>query len=267
MCPAAMSCGGCARHPGCVLAMRVTPLSGRFTTLVLLLLIAAVQAVEAQQYACSPIARGDTAAGLALRLTGHAANRHADWFQIVDPLGGRTLPKGQYDLVHAGWHACVARDVSGAVSRTPPRATAGWSRDDLELAWRVGLIVSMLLFGFSRIETYVTERRIPPDMRRAGEAFVHAFARPLIDTPTAPPPISARLRYASDARQLEILIAPNRGRTYPNLSDHKTNVEYDVDRLVQLLGRPFVAGDGLRAEGKWVVIPIRQADLKEAGDQ
>lgn len=233
-----------------------------------LILIAAPLGGEAQQYACWPIARGDTAAGLAWRLTGDAANRHAQWFQIVDPVRRRFVPKSRYDLLQTRWQACIARDLNGAASSPLPRARqADASHYDVSLAWRVGLIVSMLLFGFSRIETYVAERRIPPDMRRAGEQFVHAFAQPLIDAPSAPPPISARLRYAHAARQLEVLIAPGAGRTYPNLSDHKTNVEYDVDRVARILGKPFVTADRLRTEGKWVVIPIRQADLKEAGDQ
>jgi hypothetical protein len=223
--------------------------------------------VEAQEYACWPIARGDTAAGLALRLTGNAANRHAPWFQILDPARPGFVPKSRYDLLHTRWQACIAHDASSAASSPLPRpAQTVAPRYDLSLAWRVGLVVSMMIFAFSRIETYVTERRIPPDLRRAGEAFVHAFARPLMETPASPPPISARLRYVSEAKQLEILIAPAVGRTYPNLSDHKTNVEYDVDRVVGILGKPFRTADRLRAEGKWVVIPIRQADLQEAGD-
>jgi hypothetical protein len=49
------------------------------------------------------------------------------------------------------------------------------------------------------------------------------------------------------------------------LVDHKRNVEYDVNRVMRLLGTHVVVSDGLRAAGKWVVVPIRLADLKEAG--
>ena len=40
-------------------------------------------------------------------------------------------------------------------------------------------------------------RPIPPVMQRAGEAFVIAFARPLIDSSSSGPPIQARLRFSS----------------------------------------------------------------------
>jgi hypothetical protein len=235
---------------------------------VFLVLVAAPEAARAQHYVCWPIAPGDTAAGLAQRLTGDARNRHERWFLIVDSARDIVVPKARYDLLQPRWRACIARDAS-VVARAAiaPVAQAGVARYDVGLAWRVGLVVSLLLFACSRVESYVTARRIPPELREAGEAFVHAFARPLIDPAAAAPPIRARLRYAADARQLEILIAPNGGRSYPNLADHKTNVEYDIDRIVQRLDRPVVAGGEPRAEGQWVVIPIRQADVQEAGVQ
>jgi hypothetical protein len=246
-------------------AIVLTPRIGRFATFVFLIFVATPFGAEAQQYACWPIVRGDTAAGLALRLTGDARNRHAGWFQIVDPARRTVVPKAEYDRLQPRWQVCVAPTASGGVVPVTAGAGADPSRYDVGLACRVGVAVSMLLFAFSRVETYVAERRIPPEVRRAGEAFVHSFARPLIDPSAQAPPIRARLRWAAEKQQLEILIAPNGGRTYPNLADHKANLEYDVDRIVQGLGRPFVAGEGLRAEGQWVVIALRQADLQEAG--
>jgi len=47
------------------------------------------------------------------------------------------------------------------------------------------------------------------------------------------------------------------GYTYPNLVDHRRNVEYDVDRVLHLLRHePFIGGAPY-AEGRWVVIPCR----------
>ena len=57
------------------------------------------------------------------------------------------------------------------------------------------------------------------------------------------------------------------GRRYPNLRDHKNNVEYNVTRVVLRLGSHLVVGDRLREEGKWVIIPIRRAHSKQAGRQ
>jgi hypothetical protein len=102
-------------------------------------------------------------------------------------------------------------------------------------------------------------------MRRAGEQFVIAFARPLIDPSSSVPPIQARLRFIRRTQQLEISIAPGAGRRYPNLVDHKRNVEYDVNRVMRVLGNHFVKSDRLRAAGKWVVVPIRLADVKQTG--
>ena len=45
----------------------------RFLTVTLLLLFAVPPCADARQFACWPIVRGDTASGLALRLTGNAA--------------------------------------------------------------------------------------------------------------------------------------------------------------------------------------------------
>ena len=73
------------------------------------------------------------------------------------------------------------------------------------------------------------------------------------------------MRFKRLARQLEISIAPGAGRRYPNLADHKRNVEYDVNRVMRTLGNEFVVSDRLRAVGKWVVVPIRVADVKQTG--
>ena len=64
---------------------------------------------------------------------------------------------------------------------------------------------------------------------------------------------------------MEIHLAPSHGRRYPNLRDHKRNVEYDVQRVLRLLGAGVVLSSPLRAEGNWVIVPIRMVDRKQAG--
>lgn len=135
---------------------------------------------------------------------------------------------------------------------------------DVRFASTVGLVVWITLLAWLLTESYVAAHQaVPADLRRFGDRFVQAFSRPLMHGRTDEPPIRARLRCADG---LEILIAPNRGRTYPNLADHKRNTEYDVDRVLRLLAdQRFVSGR-LRAEGPWVVIPIRRrVEGKDAG--
>jgi hypothetical protein len=135
---------------------------------------------------------------------------------------------------------------------------------DFRFAWTVGLVVWMTLLAWLMTEHYFAlVQPLPPDLRRFGHEFVQAFGRPLIQDRSQGPPITARLRFVSRAKGLEILIAPTDGRTYPNLSDHKHNVAYDVDRVLRLLGNQHVVNGALQTEGKWIVIPILpKADLK-----
>jgi hypothetical protein len=69
-------------------------------------------------------------------------------------------------------------------------------------------------------------------------------------------PLKSRVRRARRGR-FEILLAPGEGRRYPNLTDHKRNVEYDVGRVLSALDDPdFVVGD-LYTHSEWVVVPFQ----------
>jgi hypothetical protein len=153
-----------------------------------------------------------------------------------------------------------------AITSAPPAlASSGGSQDDFIFIAKIGSAVLVMLLICSAVGDRLAPRPIPPVMQRAGEEFVSAFARPLIDSSSSVSPIQARLRFSRRAQQLEISIAPGDGRRYPNLIDHKRNVEYDVNRVMRVLGTHFVVSDRLRAAGKWVVVPIRLADLKQTG--
>jgi hypothetical protein len=138
---------------------------------------------------------------------------------------------------------------------------------DVRFASTVALVVWVLFLAWFLTESCLAAPQpVPDDLKVLGDRFVQTFGLPLVQRRADVPPIKARLRFVPHDRQLEILIAPNQGRTYPNLSDHRSNVEYDVERVLRLVGdREFVSGQ-LRLEGSWVVIPVRRtADLKEAG--
>jgi hypothetical protein len=240
--------------------------------------------VDAQQFVCRPIAAGDTASGLALRLTGKAEAAYGHAFQVRDPARQMFVPKSHYQRLQSDWQACVAREpvASTPVAYAPVVEVAAWAvvRDEpvgappahaiystplmLTAADRApsegsnavtigAAIVSIVLL--SAVAGSLVPRPIPAAARRAGENFVAVFARPLVDPSSGAPPIESRLRFRRRTQQLEISIAPGPGRRYPNLSDHKKNVEYDVDRVMRILGNYVLSGPP-RAAGKWVVLTI-----------
>jgi hypothetical protein len=269
--------------------------SRRLPTVVLLLLCAAPPCADAQQFVCSPILPGDTASGLARRLTGHAAAAYTHTFQIRDPARQMFVPKSQYRRLSTDWQACVATGpvkitplayapvvalaapavapagpafVAAPVSvrsADPTSVPSAGSQNDLASIAKIASAALLMLLLCVTVGDSLTPRPIPPVMQRAGEQFARAFARPLIDSSSSVPPIQVRLRFRRHAQQLEILIAPGAGRRYPNLVDHRRNVEYDVGRVMRVLGNHFVVSDRLRTKGKWVVVPIRLADVKQTG--
>ena len=267
----------------------------RLAAVAVLLVCAVPSRVDAQQFVCQPIARGDTASSLARRLTGNAASAYTHVFQILDPARRMFVPKSQYRRLRTEWQACVS---TGPLTSTPSAyapvvalaATAIIPREPtitatplattsapLRLAptdrtlsgvlfgAAVGAVVLVILLLSAAAAGLLAPRPIPPTIRRAGERFVTVFAQPLVDVASGFPPIQTRLRFVRRKRQLQISIAPGRGRRYPNLSDHKRNVEYDVNRVIRVLGDRYVVSDRLRAVGKWVVVTIGPADAKQAG--
>jgi hypothetical protein len=87
-------------------------------------------------------------------------------------------------------------------------------------------------------------------------AFVNNFERGLVTDGVGAHPVHARMRCVPGKRRLEILLAPAAGRRYPNLADHRRNLEYDVKRIAHRLGHQAFVPCPPRAEGQWVVIPF-----------
>ena len=102
-------------------------------------------------------------------------------------------------------------------------------------------------------------------LTRFGERFVREFDRPLVRGRSFEPVVEARLRVRPCRSEVQVMLAPGDGRLYPNLVDHKRNVEYDVKRVMRSLGTHVVVSSRLRASGKWVVVPIRLADQAQTG--
>ena len=93
-------------------------------------------------------------------------------------------------------------------------------------------------------------------MQHFATRFVQEFERPLVWS-DADRPLRSRVRYSARRGRLDILLAPGTGRRYPNLSDHKQNVEYDVGRVLQILADESFANGPLYARAEWVVVPFQ----------
>jgi hypothetical protein len=228
-------------------------------------LVAAGAPVAAQPSVCYPVQPGETASVYALRLTGRVDSQYASWFRIVDARG-RTIPKSQHARILPGWRVCVsglrapALAPSGAIGVTQYRPLI----DPMFLPYgAAALVLVAALLAFVVALQILGERQITLDhMKAFGERFVSEFETPLFRCPAGRHdardghPVRSRLRFSPHRKWMEILLAPLDGRTYPNLSDHRRNVEYDIERVLTVIGdHPFKTGR-LYTEGRWVVIPF-----------
>ena len=223
----------------------------------------------AQEWRCTSIRHGDSAAALARRLTGDARNRLVPWFQIVDPATQTVVLKGGYDRIQPGWRACIAEVSMAPASRQVSGESApGWldatlgtlidrarEVDSNVVLWLV-LVIAITLVSSSVNDHVAAKKAVPDAIRRFAEEFVREFERPLLLPDERRRAVRARLRVNVSRRRLEVLLAPAAGRRYPNLSDHRSNVEYDIRRVTHQLRGPAVAGDALYAQGPWVVVPF-----------
>lgn len=250
----------------------------RSALLTVLVVAACAQGALAQSF-CYPIRPGDTAARMAERLTGDALNRHARWFQIVDQRW-RPIAKVDYGVIHPGWLACLTDGpplTAQADTVGRPAALAGLdgpaqpsgdlrSLIDVSFVWMTAITLVALSVSRFAASSWKQRRARAHVMRRFGGEFVKEFGRPLAQFRGASPLPRTRVRISSRRSRLEILVAPSDGRSYPNLSDHRSNVEYDVARVMGALGRESFANGRPYAEGRWVVLPFHyKGPVKQEG--
>jgi hypothetical protein len=225
------------------------------------------------QLTCYAIRHGDTAARLAQRFTGDPRNRQQPWFQIVNPATATFIPKSDYEVIQSGWQVCVAperlRDSfsqarpnvvlpAAPAARRPP-FTPQWPTIDLSVAWWATPLfaVASSVFLARIVMRRVDDRRASlAIMEGFGLRFIAEFQRPLFRRSAAAPAIRARLRFSPSRHRVDVLLAPAAGRTYPNLVDHRRNMEYDVERVQRVLRDESFTNGSLHAEGSWVVIPF-----------
>jgi hypothetical protein len=137
---------------------------------------------------------------------------------------------------------------------------------DLRILWFcVAMVVPFC--GWRMVDDYLIRRKTASlIVRYFVHRFVDEFERPLVRCDAEERPVRSGLRFGARRGRFDILLAPGEGRRYPNLSDHKKNVEYDVARVVRVLADDsFVSGAPYTKAG-WIVVPFQfTADRRPSG--
>ena len=128
---------------------------------------------------------------------------------------------------------------------------------DLTMLWLCAAVV-VLWLGWLIVDDYLARRRTASIVvRNFVRRFVDEFERPLVRYDVEERPVRSRLRCGARLTRFDILLAPGEGRHYPNLSDHKKNVEYDVARVMRLLGDDSFVSGALYTQAGWIVVPFQ----------
>jgi hypothetical protein len=222
-----------------------------------------------ERFHCYRIQAGDTAADVAKRLTGHRGNLSGSLFQIFDSQR-QPVSRDHYDRISPGWTVCLAEGRSPVAIRTGSPATSAGSVEQpaqpaakLQLTfsdpyvWWFASLVFAAMTSLVALNGWRKQLALAHIMQSFGGDFVREFGRPWAQYRGARQLPRARLRINSRRARVEILVAPAPGQTYPNLSDHRSNVEYDIARITSALKHDAFAGVEPYAEGEWVVLPFQ----------
>ena len=223
-------------------------------------------AAHAQRFVCADVRPGDTAADLALRLTNDADARNQAWFQIVDPVHARFVSKSAYDFILPGWRACLATSPPTRVPKTMVGVSPAvrplldrLATADLVGSWILVLGILTPFLALPVAKQYLDKRgRMLDSMTGFAAAFIREFGQPLPRLHPTDRPVAVNLRCAPYRGRMEILVSPTRGHSYPNMSDHKRNLFYDIERVLSIVPtQSFVCCEPYQ-RGNWVVIPFRR---------
>jgi hypothetical protein len=172
------------------------------------------------------------------------------------------LPDATAPLDAVAAPASLAIEQPLAVAESGARSAASDIRSvverfDLTMVW-LGAAMVVPWVGWRVLDDYLARRKTNSIvMRHFAERFISEFERPLVRPRAGERSVRSRIRFSARPRRFDILLAPGTGRRYPNLTDHKKNVEYDVARVLTLLAdRSFVCGALYTDEG-WVVVPFQ----------
>jgi hypothetical protein len=268
--------------------------------LIVLMLGASSTDAFAQSLVCYAMTRGESATHAARRVTGNDQNAYQQWFQIMDPssrfvpksqynrirAGWRAcVIKPAIRSVSSNANRATEReaaDVSEASSSSdvpavrmlmPPARAADNSRrppdsnkprrverTDLTMLWLCAAMV-VPWFGWRIVDDVLARRKTASIvMRYFVQRFLDEFERPLVRYEVGDRPVRSRVRFGVRRGRFNILLAPGEGRQYPNLSDHKKNVEYDVARVMRVLADDSFVIGALYTKAGWIVVPFRFTD-------
>ncbi|HXD18822.1 MAG TPA: hypothetical protein VN654_17535 [Vicinamibacterales bacterium] len=167
-----------------------------------------------------------------------------------------------------GWRACVPSEGPRPASVTATLAAAAGAIDRIDSAYFSWVFLVLLIaLAIHNTDHYVSERRDVVRLLAAfGEAFVREFDRPLVRAAPSDRVIDSRLRFSPHRWRVDVLLAPRAGRLYPNLADHRKNVEYDVWRVLRAMNDPPFVQEPMYMQGRWVVVPFQlKANPGQAG--
>lgn len=226
-------------------------------------------------FICHPVRPGDSASAIALRLTHSNRAWHEPGFQIFDPIAARFIPKARYRRIEPGWQVCVVESLVAApivssdqrvspsryevprgvaaplpVMTAPARAPSRW--------WSLTFLAITSVMAWGTFQALAARSNMVARTLEAFAAdFIREFERPLIDERTHGTVLHSEVSVSPRTRSMEVRLAPSGGRRYPNLEDHRSNVEYDIYRVMTLLDdRRFSCGP-VRSQGPWVAFPFR----------
>jgi hypothetical protein len=164
----------------------------------------------------------------------------------------------------------VPAPVASADDDRPQSAASDAARKlggvDLTMVWLCAATV-VPWFGWRIVDGYLTRRKtaaivVQSFVRR----FVDEFERPLVRYDVAERAVRSELRFGARRGRFDILLAPGEGRRYPNLSDHKKNVEYDVARVMRVLGDDSFVSRAPYTRAGWIVLPFQfTAEPRQSG--
>jgi hypothetical protein len=162
--------------------------------------------------------------------------------------------------------ALARADGGGRSQSAALEITRTLGRGDLTMLWLCAALV-VPWFGWRIVDDYLARRKtVSIVVHYFVRRFVDEFERPLVRCDVDERPVRSRLRFGVRRGRFEILLAPGEGRRYPNLFDHKKNVEYDVARVMGVLADDsFVSGAPYTKAG-WIVVPFEfTAEPKQSG--
>ena len=122
-------------------------------------------------------------------------------------------------------------------------------------------------FGWRILDDYLIRRNTTAIvMRHFAHRFVDEFERPLIQCHASERPVRSALRCNVRRSRFDVLLAPGDGRRYPNLLDHKKNVEYDVSRVMEALADDAFVTGPLYMQAGWIVVPVEYLVRRSRGE-